>query len=151
MDALKAETFSHDVFPSFMEALRCLVTCNATAEVFRSLALFVTYAYHKPTNSTTSRTPKGHAGTLPTRRPGGETPRRPALSTMFGSADVQSNTLTKRQLGNKILEMYADLLCEKNNTSHIRKFARTVTNKVSGSTDRDYNQMLIWNSGSYIF
>jgi hypothetical protein len=117
-----------------MEALRCLVTCNATSEVYRSLALFITYAYHKPTYSATSRTPKGLAGTLPIRRSGAETPRRPALNTMFDSADIVSNTLSKRQLGNKILEMYSDLLCEKNNTSNIRKFARTVTNKVSSST-----------------
>jgi hypothetical protein len=134
LDALKAETFAHDVFPSFMEALTSLVKCNLTAEVFRSLALFITYAYHKPTSSA-SRTPKKLSGTLPYRS--GTTsssgPRRPALNTMLDPKEV-STTLTKRQLGNKVLEMYSDLLCEKGNTSNIKKFARTVTNKVSQLT-----------------
>ncbi|CZR63760.1 probable beige protein homolog [Phialocephala subalpina] len=130
LDALKAETFSQDVFPSFMEALHCLVKCNMTSEVFRALALFVTYAYHKPTSSSASRTPKGLSGTLPVRsRQGAETPRRPALDTMLDNPDIISTTLTKRQLGNRVLEMYSDLLCEKGNNVNIRKFAKTVTNK----------------------
>ncbi len=132
LDALKAETFLHEVFPSFMEALHCLVKCNMTAEVFRALALFITYAYHKPTSSSASRTPKGLAGTLPVRsKASAEAPRRPALNTMLDGQDIVSTTLSKRQLGNKVLEMYADLLCEKGNALNIRKFAKTVTNKVS--------------------
>ncbi|KAE8454386.1 hypothetical protein EG329_000008 [Mollisiaceae sp. DMI_Dod_QoI] len=130
LDALKAETFLHEVFPSFMEALHCLVKCNMTAEVFRALALFITYAYHKPTSSSASRTPKGLAGTLPVRsKASAEAPRRPALNTMLDGQDIVSTTLSKRQLGNKVLEMYADLLCEKGNALNIRKFAKTVTNK----------------------
>jgi hypothetical protein len=42
--------------------------------------------------------------------------------------------LTKRQLGNKVLEMYSDLLCDKENNANIQKFARTVTNKVCSIT-----------------
>jgi hypothetical protein len=129
LDALKAETFSRDVFPCFMEALTTLVKCNMTAEVFRSLALFITYAYHQPTSST-SRTPKTQSGTLPIRS--GTTsngPKRPAVTALFDGKDVMSTTLTKRQLGTKVLEMFTELLCEKGNTSNIRKLARTVTNK----------------------
>jgi beige protein homolog 1 len=113
-----------------MEALTSLVKCNVTAEVFRSLALFITYAYHKPITSG-SRTPKSQAGTLPVRSSlNPNVPRRPTLSTFLDGKEVVSANLTKRQLGNKVLEMYSDMLCEKGNTSNIRKFARTVTNKV---------------------
>ena len=131
LDALKAETFSRDVFPSFMEALTTLVECNMTAEIFRSLALFITYAYHQPT-STTSRTPKTQHGTLPARSATitSNGPRRPTVTTLFDGKDVASTNLTKRQMGTKVLEMYTDLLCEKASTANIRKFARTVTNKV---------------------
>lgn len=113
-----------------MEALTSLVKCNVTAEVFRSLALFITYAYHRPGTSG-SRTPKNQAGTLPTRS-GLNTngPRRPTLSTFLDVREAASVNLSKRQLGNKVLGMYSDFLCEKGNTSNIRKFARTVTNKV---------------------
>ena len=130
LDALKAENFSRDVLPYFMEALTSLVKCNMTAEVFRSLALFITYAYHKPTSSA-SRTPKHQSGVLPSRSGiisiG---PRRPTISTFMDGKETVSPTSTKRQLGNRVLEMYSDLLCEKGNTSNIRKFAKTVTNKV---------------------
>lgn len=44
-----------------------------------------------------------------------------------------SKYLTKKQLGSKILGMYCGLLCEKGNLTNIKKFARTVTNKVSMS------------------
>jgi hypothetical protein len=135
LDALKAESFSYDVFPSFMEALTSLVKCNLTAEVFRSLALFVTYAYHKP-NSSATRTPKGQVGGLSSRPNLNMTltapaaPRRLTVNAPVDVKEIASLILTKRQLGNKVLEMYSDLLCEKGNTSNIKKFARTVTNKV---------------------
>ena len=130
LDALKAESFPREVFPSFIEAFTSLVKSNMTAEVFRSLSLFITYAYHKPAGSA-SRTPKGKSGTLPTRSTStSDGPTRPTVSVIFDGKDVASTSLTKRELGNKILEMYAELLCEKGSTSNIRKFARTVTNKV---------------------
>ncbi|CZT48360.1 probable beige protein homolog [Rhynchosporium secalis] len=130
LDALKAEAFSHEVFPSFMEALKSLVICNLTSEIFRFLALFITYAYHKPAIST-SRTPKTVTGTRPSRSgSSSQGPKRPSISTILDGRDIASNTsLTRRQIGNRILAMYSDLLCDKANTSNIRKFARTVTNK----------------------
>lgn len=131
LDALKAEAFSHDVFPAFMEALTSLVKCNMSAEVFRSLALFITYAYHQST-SAASRTPnKGQAGTVPTQSGTiSSGPKKPIITASSEEKDFNSPTLTKRQLGNKVLEMYTMFLCEKGNTSNIKKFARTVTNKV---------------------
>ncbi|EDO00810.1 hypothetical protein SS1G_03284 [Sclerotinia sclerotiorum 1980 UF-70] len=130
LDALKAELFPVEVFSSFMEALTSLVKCNMTAEVFRSLALFITYAYHKPTSSA-SRTPKNPGLTIPIRSGTiSKGPRRPTISTVFDLNEMVSPIMTKRQLGNRVLEMYTELLCEKGTTSNIRKFARTVTNKV---------------------
>lgn len=135
LDALKAESFSQDVFPAFMEALTSLVKCNLTAEVFRSLALFITYAYHQG-GGTVARIPNksqtvtglNRLGTLS----GG--PKRPTINTLVDVREASSRVLTKRQLGTKILEMYTDLLCEKGSTSNIKKFARTVTNKVVHDT-----------------
>lgn len=39
--------------------------------------------------------------------------------------------LTKKEVGVKILELYTRLLCDKSSLGDIRKFARTVTNKVT--------------------
>ena len=115
-----------------MEALEILVKCNMTTEVFRSLALFITYAYHQPAASNSnSRTPKVQgqaASTRPATASGG--PKRPMIITQFDSPEVKSNFLTKRQLGSKILEMYTGILCEESSTANIKKFARSVTNKV---------------------
>ena len=41
-----------------------------------------------------------------------------------------SSELTQLQVALKILEMYLDILCEGSDTTNIKKFARTVTNKV---------------------
>lgn len=134
LDALKAESFSHEVFPAFMEALTCLVKCNMSAEVFRSLALFITYAYHSGT-SINSRTPNRDRSGTGISRSGtvSNGPMRPTIHTPVDGKDIAGSSLTKRQLGTKVLQMYTDFLCEKGNTSNIKKFARTVTNKVSHS------------------
>ena len=94
-----------------------------TAEVYRSLALFITYAYHRPSVSA-SRTPKSQSETRSSRY---------QTSTANASASGTSSiaqALTKRQLGTKVLEMYTNILCEHGNITNIQKFARTVTNKV---------------------
>jgi hypothetical protein len=115
-----------------MEALEILVKCNMTTEVYRSLALFITYAYHQLTSSNSnSRSPKalgGAGSTRPATAAGG--PKRPLIITQFDGPEVKSSILTKRQLGGKILEMYTGILCEKGSTANIKKFARSVTNKV---------------------
>jgi beige protein homolog 1 len=120
-----------------MEAFEVLVRCNMTTEVYRSLALFITYAYHQPTASNSnSRTPKVPSGTVPTRSSvTPNSPRRPLINTLFDGAEESSSILTKRQLGGKILEMYTGLLCEKGSTANIKRFARSVTNKVCRSPE----------------
>ena len=49
-------------------------------------------------------------------------------SGISAAADT-TKTLTKKQLGVRILTLYEQLLCEKGTVANIRKFARTVTNK----------------------
>ncbi len=110
--------------PHFMASFESLVKCNYNAEVHRSIALFITYAFHTPPGSL-PRTPKPGFATSRSTTPGLGVLRRPTIETGH-----PSQMLTKKQLGVKILEMYARLLCEKSNLGDIRKFAKTVTNKV---------------------
>jgi hypothetical protein len=56
--------------------------------------------------------------------------RRPTFEGNSPSAATGIKMLSKKQLGVKILEMYTRLLCEPTNVVDIRKFAKTVTNKV---------------------
>ena len=152
LDALKAETFPREVFPAFMEAFTSLVKCNLTAEVLRSLSLFITYAYHKPASSA-SRTPRGQYGTLRSRSGTvlkGQ--KRPTLATFSDGKDAVSTTsMSKGELGTKILEMYADLLCENSSSSNLKKFARTVTNKVSPAHVNALPALSNFHSGFSIF
>ena len=53
-----------------------------------------------------------------------------ASPSSLGSGRKISPELPQFQVALKILEMYVDILCEGNDTTNIKKFARTVTNKV---------------------
>ncbi|KAL5349819.1 Beige protein-like 1 [Pseudogymnoascus australis] len=129
LDALKAETFSSDIFPGFLEAFTVLVLGSLNPEVHRSLALFVTYSFHKPSTSA-SRTPKAKFGTANNPRSGPLAPRRPPINTALDSnADAPSPVMSKRELGRGVLQMYTNLLCEKGSTINLKRFAKTVTNK----------------------
>lgn len=129
LDALKAETISESILPHFMASFESLVKCNYNAEVHRSIALFITYAFHI-TPGSLPRTPKPASASSQSTTPGPGIMRRPTLETGSTSPLAGSRMLTKKELGTKILEMYTRLLCDKNNLVDIRKFAKTVTNKV---------------------
>ena len=126
LDALKAETISESTLPHFLNSFESLIKCNYNAEVHRSLALFVTYAFHTPSASV-SRTPKPGSASSRSATP---VLRRPTIEISLSSSANPSPLLTKKKLGIKVLEMYTRLLCEKDNLVDIRKFAKTVTNKV---------------------
>ncbi|KAK4124883.1 beach-domain-containing protein [Parathielavia appendiculata] len=128
LDALKAETISEEIMPHFMVSFESLVKCNYNAEVHRSIALFITYAFHTPPSSL-PRTPKPAAASSRSPTPGLGLLRRSTAEASFSPSTVGSKMLTKKQLGINILDMYTRLLCDKANLADIRKFAKTVTNK----------------------
>lgn len=128
--ALKGEVFTHEVLPDFMAAFKALVKTNMSADVLRSLALFVTYSLHKNNPSRPLRVKKSNV----------QLRRQPTMGTSISGAslsppkvvnDLRSDGLSRRQVGVVVLEMYQELLFEGGNgTGNIKKFARTVTNKV---------------------
>ena len=132
---MKAESFTQDIFPSFLEAFKVLVVADLGVEVLRMLALFITYTLHQP-RSSTSRTPKPRysTGCTSISVPSGQ--KAFPLNTMPENKLTlnTSPVMTKREVGRALLQMYTDILCEKGNTSRIKKFATTVTNKVSTTT-----------------
>lgn len=126
---MKAETIVEDVLPSFMEAFENLIKCNFNSEVHRSLALFLTYSFHTlPTSR--SRTPKPPSAVSRSSTPGLTAARKPNPEVVVADTGTPPPYLTKRQLGKRILAMFARLLCEKGSVVNIKRFARTVTNKV---------------------
>lgn len=124
---MKGEGVSEEVIDHFMNAFQALVKSNLSQEVMRSLSLYITYAFHTPTPSV-SRSPRPLSSSRcstpgPAKRLSGDTTRARSPST-------GSRFLTKKQLGTRVLIMYSHILCEKGNLNNIKKFARTVTNKV---------------------
>ena len=113
-------------------ASRSLLTLAPSTESLRSLALFITYAVNAPKEETahplrsskTVRLPQ-HTFSPPQRR----------FTTTFsslrpGNGGYDDNpAMTRLDIGIRILDMYADLLCQ-TDLNNIKKFARTVTNKV---------------------
>lgn len=132
MNALKAESFTQDIFPSFLDAFKVLVLADLGAEALRMLALFITYTLHQP-RSSTSRTPKARYSTSRTSISVSSGQKSFPLNTMLENKLCPSSSpvMTKREVGRALLQMYTDLLCEKGNTTRIKRFATTVTNKVT--------------------
>ncbi|OTB01785.1 hypothetical protein M426DRAFT_323145 [Hypoxylon sp. CI-4A] len=122
LDAVKSEPLLENVLPFFVGAIKNLVKCNYNSEVHQSLALFITYAFH-PSSRSLPRTPKATS-----RRASHNTPPRP-LSHVAGTNENGPRSLTKKEVGIRLLDMYSQLLCEKGNLAIIKKFAKTVTNK----------------------
>ncbi|KAH0538184.1 hypothetical protein FGG08_005200 [Glutinoglossum americanum] len=125
--AMKVDTFSPEVFPEFMAAFKSLVSSNMSSDVLRSLSLFITYALHKSDHQP-ARTLRSRKSTLQIRQKAATSPARSGTITQF-QPGTNSNTLSRSQIGVKVLEMYSELLCEETGTVNIKKFARTVTNK----------------------
>ncbi|KAI3321630.1 beige/BEACH domain-containing protein [Xylariaceae sp. AK1471] len=125
LDALKADPLPESVLPFFLDTIEQLVRCSYNTEVHRSLALFITYAFHSPARSL-PRTPK--IAPLADHSNGNVISRRPTINSN-GTTEGIVRTLTKKETGVRILNIYSQLLCEKGNLAIIRKFAKTVTNK----------------------
>lgn len=136
LDALKAEPISEDVMPHFLAAFGSLIKCNFNAEVHRTIALFITYTFHSTSNSNPrSPRPSSAVGTPTGAGNSGKVGfRRSTVDSLHGSG---LKTLTKKQVGVKILELYTGLLCQKGNYTDIHKFARTVTNKVGCDSSKN--------------
>lgn len=129
LDAVKSELLPESVVPLFMGTIEDLVRRSYNTEVHRTLALFITYAFH---SSSASRPSKSSSTTSRTATPLNPVPKKPIIE-LNGSSQTTLKYVTKREVGTKILTMYSRLLCEKGNLAVIRKFAKTVTNKVLDS------------------
>lgn len=126
---MKGEGVSDDVLDHFMSAFEALVRSNLSQEVLRSMSLFITYAFHTPPPSAL-RTPRPLSAISRSSTPGlGK--RGAGDISRTHSPSVGSKLLSRKLLGKRVLSMYSEILCEKGNVNNVKKFGRTVTNKVS--------------------
>ena len=133
LDALKGESLHPDLLPEFVQAFKSLLRFNLSAEVFRSLSLFVTYCLHKTGRLTSrSRSPGDRNSQAGPQVPHSPAPgsSRLSISSPTPLHNDGHDELSGVELAIMILRIYTDLLCAGSDTGNIKKFARTVTNKV---------------------
>lgn len=112
-------------------ALKQFLVCMPSSETYRSVALYITYAV-----SFRQAASSAMAGSNEQRRPsaGGmsHTLRKATSTRSFSDSSktlVSDQRLSSLELGSNVLNTLSDLLYEDSSGTHIRKFARTVTNK----------------------
>ncbi|EEH21741.2 hypothetical protein PABG_03957 [Paracoccidioides brasiliensis Pb03] len=118
LDALKGESFTSESMKLFIPAFSCLVKSCMSAEILRSLALFITYSIHAAKPSTSLQKRKSMRFDPRTKRPG---------FALFHHPD--RTYLSESEIGIEVLKAYANIICKESGTANIAKFARTVTNK----------------------
>ncbi|KAF2086354.1 beach-domain-containing protein [Saccharata proteae CBS 121410] len=131
LEALKGETFNDEVFPYFLDAFRALLDCNSSPDVLRSTALFVTFSLQE-SRALVNRPLRSSSSVRQLRRP--ITPSMRPLSPLNPtspssrprSSTLQGRNLSQSELGIRVLEIYADFLCDSTNAHAIRKFAKHV-------------------------
>ncbi len=118
LDALKSEAVLADTMPLYMTAFKSLLPTAISAEMLRSLALFITYSVHSGKPALQHK--KSSKQALRSRHSTG------SESTTSEAVDQH---LSRFQIGVEVLRLYSDFLCAKDDAASIRKFAKTVTNK----------------------
>jgi hypothetical protein len=133
IDALKAESFSADVFPDFLEAFNAVFKCSISADTLRSLALFITYALQEsrafPARRLPSRNGGEHNGHGALGRVSSGRDRASSVNSPFNPPITSAAEVSKFEVGVQMLEIFAETLCEPGKEETINKFATTVTNK----------------------
>ncbi|PWY96407.1 beige/beach domain protein [Aspergillus sclerotioniger CBS 115572] len=114
LEALKVEEHTPEALRLHTAAFGSLMEGCLSADLLRSLALYITYALHKPRES--SRLQKKKSMRFNT----GVRPVTPAAKDKYVSSTV---------LATEMLRMYSSLLCNAHDLGPIKKFARAVTNK----------------------
>ena len=127
---MKNPPFTQMTFKYFLDSFKVIISKNFSADMMRSLALFITFGLYKPKNNLSElfrrKSTKFRTNTISKRKNDSIT----APSDVENHDNGVSEELGLRQVALGILELYRKLLCQKGDHNDIKRFARTVTNKV---------------------
>lgn len=115
LEALKGEDFTPDGLRLLTKAFKSLMESCLSADLLRSLALFITYALHKPKAPTKLQKKKSI-----------RLNSSPQLSTSSSGKRVY---VSSSAMAVEMLRMYCSVLCNVHDLLSLTKFARAVTNK----------------------
>lgn len=130
LETLKSEPIALSVLPSTAKSLRAILEKTSSPDMFRSLAMYVTYAINKDSQDGSRRKkasspPSEHIKTLQ-RRSTEPVPATRETDNVSPSSKMHSDF----ELGAEVLRMLANIITEDMNGNHARRFARNVTSKV---------------------
>lgn len=117
LEALKGEQFTPEALGLFSSAYRSLMESYFSADLHRSLALFITYSLHKPKPPAKLQKKRS----LPFKASFQQSP------TVTGKPEVYSSSTA---VAIEMFRMYCCFLCNPHDLSPLKRFARAVTNKV---------------------
>lgn len=127
LDALKIDRVTSDVLPYILDALKSISLCKTSHLGHRDIVTFITYALHDE-----QAFPSAVSSVSKITRNGSiRSPRPETASRMPGG--TSGDVLTKAEIGVKVLEMYAEVLCAWDSVSAtlIKKFDLQVPPRVS--------------------
>lgn len=93
---------------------------SLSADLLRSLSLFITYALHKPKESSKLQKKKSM--------------RFNAGMRQRATSDSKAKYVSSTVIATEMLRMYCSLLCNAHDLGPIKKFAKAVTNKVGSNS-----------------
>ena len=164
INALKSEQLHKDTLPLMLPSLKSLLVNIPSADVYRSVALYITYAVSDQNKRTIPYAQPAldhHTSTSTTGRADSDTQSTGIQGTSINHR-APNYSATPLEIGTGLLDVLAQLLLEDTTGSHVRKFARTVTNKwllyllssrheaVIGPSMRILSRLLLLQGPSYL-
>ncbi|KAL4802659.1 hypothetical protein BDV18DRAFT_146245 [Aspergillus unguis] len=115
LEVLKEGSFSAEMLRPFTSAFSSLMESCLSADLLRSLALFITYSLHKPKESSGLQKKKSM--------------RFRSYSEQQAASSDKGPSMQPVKVAVEMLRMFCSLLCDTHDLGPIKKFAKTVTNK----------------------
>ncbi|KAL4866799.1 hypothetical protein BDV12DRAFT_129529 [Aspergillus spectabilis] len=115
LEALKGGSFTPEMLQLFTSAFSSLMESCLSADLLRSLALFITYSLHKPKELSGLQKKKSIRFRANSGQP-----------TVPADKGASMSTIT---VAIEMLRMFCSLLCDTHDLAPVKKFAKTVTNK----------------------
>ncbi|KAJ8098609.1 hypothetical protein POJ06DRAFT_257502 [Lipomyces tetrasporus] len=103
LQALKTGSFTREALDYFIPAFKRIIQTNVSAEVMRSLSLFITYSFNENASS--------------------------SLKRLQDEEKFSQSDTSRAEIGFMVLRIFTEILCDPSSSATVKKFARTVTNK----------------------
>lgn len=130
LEAMKADKITRESLNERLKAFETVLDCGRSADILRSIALFITYVLKDPRSHSARSGRSSSVNSREQSRSGtslsdiGNLPQKKATKDNDLTASISS-----KEVGVGLLELLSKILCEPSSSHDISRFAKTVTNK----------------------